>query len=96
MRDLGKAGDALACFRQAADASPSLAALYCKIAADLCRTGREDEALGFVEIAIDKKPDLGFAHFCKGVILASNNQYKEAITCFERNQKRLPNGPHLQ
>jgi aspartate beta-hydroxylase len=57
--------------------------------------GQGDLAQELLAKAIARKPDHAVLHFDMGVLLLDQEQYREAVACFERADQARPNVPHV-
>lgn len=84
---LGKAEEALACFDQAAAASPGRAEAHLRRGMALERLRRLDDAVAAYDKAIQLNKRLTQAHLSKGGIFNQQERYNEALECYEQALK---------
>ncbi len=84
---LGKAEEALACFDQAAAASPERAEAHLRRGMALERLRRLDEAVAAYDKAIQINKRLTQAYLSKGGIFNQQERYNDALECYEQALK---------
>lgn len=84
---LGKAEEALACFEQAAAASPNRAEAHLRRGMALERMRRLDEAVTAYDRAIALNKSLTQAYLSKGGIYNQQERFNEALECYEQALK---------
>ncbi len=83
-RDLGLAGEAVACLTRATQLQPSSAEAFFQLGTVLSQTNQVDEAMGCFRRALELEPDNLPALANLGVIYAQLEKWAEAADCFGR------------
>jgi tetratricopeptide (TPR) repeat protein len=90
-RALGKAAEAIACYRRALELNPKLAETYNNLGNALKNQGNSHEAVACWRRAVELKPDYAEPHSNLGNALMDQGSTHEAVACYRRALELKPN-----